>query len=150
MTDDRSTSVFSTDASIYGKKITSVPKPERNVGIDTAGTFYDNLIYEGENSQLDITKLQSFLQISQSRETMYQLLDTMAEDPTIAAVLETYAEDATETNDDGRIVWCTSNDINIAKYITYLLDTMNVDKNSYRWVYSLCKYGDLYIRLDRQ
>lgn len=50
MTDDRSTSVFSTDASIYGKEITSVPKPERNVGIDTAGTFYDNLIYEGENS----------------------------------------------------------------------------------------------------
>ncbi len=50
MNDDRSTSVFSTDASIYGKKITSVPKPERNVGIDTAGTFYDNLIYEGENS----------------------------------------------------------------------------------------------------
>ena len=81
---------------------------------------------------------------------MYQLLDTMAEDPTIAAVLETYAEDATETNDDGRIVWCTSNDINIAKYITYLLDTMNVDKNSYRWVYSLCKYGDLYLRLYRQ
>ena len=150
MNDDRSTSVFNADASIYGKKITSVPKPERNVGIDTAGTFYDNLIYEGENSQLDITKLQSFLQISQSRETMYQLLDTMAEDPTIAAVLETYAEDATETNDDGRIVWCTSNDINIAKYITYLLDTMNVDKNSYRWVYSLCKYGDLYLRLYRQ
>ena len=132
MNDDRSTSVFNADASIYGKKITSVPKPEGNVGIHTAGTFYDNLIYEGENSQLDITKLQSFLQISQSRETMYQLLDTMAEDPTIAAVLETYAEDATETNDDGRIVWCTSNDINIAKYITYLLDTMNVDKNSYK------------------
>ena len=44
MTDDRSTSVFNADASIYGKKITSVPKPERNVGIDTAGTFYDNLI----------------------------------------------------------------------------------------------------------
>ena len=27
---------------------------------------------------------------------------------------------------------------------------MNIDKNIYRWVYSLCKYGDIYLRLYRE
>ena len=31
-----------------------------------------------------------------------------------------------------------------------MLDTINVDKHIYSWVYSLCKYGDLYLRLYRQ
>ena len=74
----------------------------------------------------------------------------MAEDSIISAVLETYAEDATERNEDGRIVWCESDNPDIVKYITYLLDTMNVDKHSYKWVHSLCKYGDLYLRLFRE
>jgi hypothetical protein len=30
----------------------------------------------------------------------------MCEDSKISAVLETYAEDATDYNDEGRIVWC--------------------------------------------
>jgi hypothetical protein len=71
----------------------------------------------------------------------------MSEDPTISAALEIYAEDSTETNDEGRVVWCESDDAEIVKFVTFLLDTMNVDKNIYRWVYSLCKYGDLYLRL---
>ena len=78
------------------------------------------------------------------------MLDTMCQDSTISAVLETYAEDATEYNDQGQIVWVESSDPNVQKYVTYLLDTMNVDKNIYKWVYSLCKYGDIYFRLYRE
>src|SRR5574344_1267370 len=74
----------------------------------------------------------------------------MGEDVTVAAVLETYAEDATEYNDQGQIVWAESNDANIAKFVSFLLDSMNVDKNIYKWVYSLCKYGDIYWRLYRE
>ena len=66
----------------------------------------------------------------------------MARDSTIAAVLETYAEDATETNEQGDVVWCEASDDKILKYITFLLDTLNVNKHIYSWVYSLCKYGD--------
>lgn len=143
-------SAFLDDPKIYGVATNAIPKPERNVGIDTYHAFYDNIITAGESGQLDIDKLQSFLQISQSREQIYQLLDTMSEDPIVSAVLETYAEDATEHNEEGRIVWCESNQPEITKYISYLLDTMNVDKYSYKWVHSLCKYGDLYIRLYRE
>ncbi|MBO7697212.1 MAG: hypothetical protein J6Y28_04290 [Acholeplasmatales bacterium] len=74
----------------------------------------------------------------------------MSEDPTISAALEIYAEDTTEANEFGRIVWCESENPDIVKFVTYLLDTMNVEKNIYRWVYSLCKYGDLYLRLFRE
>ena len=38
----------------------------------------------------------------------------------------------------------------ISKFVNYLLNVMNVDKNIYGWVYSLLKYGDLYLRLFRE
>lgn len=127
----------------------AVPKPEKNVGADTKGVFYDNLILAGQNSRLNISAIEAFSTISQQRDTVYALLDTMSEDSKVAAVLETYAEDTTETNEFGKIVWCSSDDEDIQKYVTFLLDTLNIDKNIYKWAYSLCKYGDLYLRLYR-
>lgn len=135
---------------IYGSPTRAVPKPEKNIGIDTHGDFLQAMIDAGTSSQLDISKLESFLNVSQNRNEIYNMLDSMAEDATIAAVLEIYASEATEYNDDGRIMWAESDNSEITKYITFLLDTMNVDKNIYKWVYSLCKYGDVYLRLYRE
>ena len=142
-------SAFVQDDELYGKKLNPVAPPQRNIGIDLDADFLYQLAGEGGSSHVDIAKIDAFSQVSQNREVIYQLLDTMAQDPTIASVLEVYAEDATETNDDGRIVWVESDDSDCAKYITYLLDTMGVDKYIYKWTYSLCKYGDLYLRLYR-
>ena len=142
-------SAFVQDDELYGKKLNPTPPPQRNIGIDLDAQFLNQLAGEGVSSHVDIAKIDAFSQVSQNREVIYQLLDTMAQDPTIASVLEVYAEDATETNDDGRIVWVESDDSDCAKYITYLLDTMGVDKYIYKWTYSLCKYGDLYLRLYR-
>ena len=77
-------------------------------------------------------------------------MDMMCEDPTVASAIELYAEDATEYNQAGQIVWCESNDGDVAKYVQYLLDSMNIDKNAYSHMTSLIKYGDLYLRLYRQ
>jgi hypothetical protein len=74
----------------------------------------------------------------------------MCQDAKVAAVLETYAEDATDSNDEGRIVWCEAADPQIQHYVTFLLDSLNIDKHIYKWVYSLCKYGDVYLRLYRE
>ena len=141
---------YSDGSDIYGKKIKSVPRPEKNIGIDTKNLFIDNIINAGISSHIDIAKIESFTKISNNRETIMELLDTMSEDSTIASALEIYAEDATERNAENKIVWCTSNDPKIVDYVTYLLDTMNVDKNIYKWVYCLCKYGDVYLRLYRE
>lgn len=135
---------------VYNRPTTAVPKPPQSVGIDTTGKFLDNIINAGTSGKLDISELESFTQISQSRNQIYNLLDSMCQDTTVSAILETYAEDATEYNEDGRIVWVESSDKDCLSYISFLLDTLNIDKHIYSWASSLCKYGDLYIRLYRQ
>lgn len=142
--------VYSDPTQYKGDILVSKPASTKTIDIDTNKDFYSNIIAAGQSSRLDISKIESFTQVSNNRETIMELLDTMAEDPTIAAALEIYAEDATEPNDAGDIVWCVSDDSDVMSYVTYLLDTMNINKNIYKWVYSLCKYGDVYLRLYRE
>lgn len=132
-----------------GQKIKPIPKPEKNIGIDVSDEFWEAMMAAADANKIDISAINSFSQLSQNRETLYQVLDTMAEDPLMAAALEVYTEDATETNDAGDIVWVESSDAKIGKYITFLLDSLNVNKNMYNWMYSFIKYGDIYLRLYR-
>lgn len=132
-----------------GQKINPVTKPETNIGLDISDEFWEAMMNAGDANAIDIGAINSFSQLSQNRETLYQVLDTMAEDPVIAAALETYAEDATEANEQGDIVWAESSDATVGKYVTFLLDSLNVNKNIYQWVYSFIKYGDIYLRLYR-
>ena len=143
-------SVFQNSDDVYNKKINTIPKPEKEIGIDNDKTLIDNIINAGLSNSIDISSINSFSQTAQTRDSVYQLIDTMCQDPTIAAVLETYSEDATEYNDKGNIVWVESSDADAVKFITYLLNSLNVDKNIYKWVNSLCKYGDLYLKLYRE
>ena len=138
------------DDDLYGKRTKTVVAPERKKDIDLDKTLYDNIIQGAINSTLDITSLNSLNQTAENRNQMYNIFDSMCEDGTISAVVETYAEDATERNDNGDIVWVESDDDEIAKCVKYYLDTLNVNKNIYLWVYSLCKYGDVYLRLYRE
>lgn len=144
-----SSSLYDSDNPEMGKQLKATPKPAKNIGMDLNNEFYSNIINGVKASSIDIAKIQSFTQASQTRETIYQLLDTMAEDSSIAAILETYAEDATEADDRGNVVWVESDNDDIVKYITYLLNSIQINKHIYKWVYSLCKYGDIYIRLYR-
>lgn len=144
-----SSSLYDSDNPEMGKQLKATPKPVKNIGMDLNNEFYSNIINGVKASNIDIAKIQSFTQASQTRETIYQLLDTMAEDSSIAAILETYAEDATEADDRGNVVWVESDNDDIVKYITYLLNSIQINKHIYKWVYSLCKYGDIYIRLYR-
>ena len=117
-----------------GQKINPVTKPETNIGLDISDEFWEAMMNAGDANAIDIGAINSFSQLSQNRETLYQVLDTMAEDPVIAAALETYAEDATEANEQGDIVWAESSDATVGKYVTFLLDSLNVNKNIYQWV----------------
>ena len=64
--------------------------------IDVKKTLVDNIIEAGLSSQLDIAKLENFTSISNSRDQIYQLIDTMAQDAAVAAILKTYAENVRE------------------------------------------------------
>lgn len=144
-------SVFSTPRDIYNKQIKNEPVPGPQIGIDTDSAFFSNIVDSSISSTLDVSAFDNFLNTSRSRDQVYSLLDTMCEDSMIAAVLKTYAEDATERNENnGRIMWVDSSDPEVARHVTYLLDAIKVDKNIYGWTHSLCKYGDLYLRLYRK
>lgn len=118
--------------------------------IDVKKILIDNIIEAGLSSQLDITKLENFTSISNSRDQIYQLIDTMAQDAAVAAILKTYAENVCEPADNGHVIWCESDDPRISKFVNYMLNVMNADKNMYGWAYSICKYGDIYLRLFRE
>jgi len=133
-----------------GTKVKAVAKPKPEIGTDTEENFLTTIIKSAVNSNIDISKLEGFSTATQSREQIYRLIDTMSEDPILASYLKVIASDAVETNDSGQIVWCESDDAKCAKYVTYLLDAINVDKNAYRWMHSLIKYGDLYLRMYRE
>ena len=117
--------------------------------IDVKKTLVDNIIEAGLSSRLDIAKLENFTSISNSRDQIYQLIDTMAQDSSVSAILKTYAENVCEPADNGHIIWCESSDPNISKFVNYMLNTMNADKYMYSWAYSLVKYGDVYLKLFR-
>ena len=150
-------SAFVDDVSFYNKELEPTPVAEKQIGVDTHNEIIDKIAdgaVEGIASTVDLSSISSLSNTAQTRDQIYTLIDTMAQDPTVSAALEIYAEDCTQYNDDGKIMWATSDDARqgkeIAGHINYLLDVMNVDKNIYSWAYSLVKYGDLYLRLFRE
>ena len=118
--------------------------------IDTTKSLVDNIIEAGLSHTLDTSAIESFTSISNARDQIYQLIDTMCADSAVSSIVRTYAEDVCELADNGHIVWCESADPQIAKFVNYLLNVMNVDKKIFGWVYSLIKYGDIYLRLYRE
>lgn len=118
--------------------------------IDVKKTLVDNIIEAGLASKLDIAAIENFTSISNSRDQIYQMIDTMSQDSSVAAILRTYTEDVCEPADNGHVIWCEANDPNISKFVNYLLNTMNADKNMFSWTYALLKYGDVYLRLFRE
>lgn len=142
-------SAFVQDDELYGKKITSSLPPERKKDVDLDKTLYQNIIGAADASSLDLTAFNSLTNTANNRNELYNMIDSMCDDGTISAVVETYAEDSTERNDHGNIVWAESDDKEIVQYVTFLLDSMNINKNIFKWVFALCKYGDVYLRLYR-
>lgn len=131
------------------KIIPTIPEaPE--TGIDTNKTIINNIIDGAQVGGIDVSSIDALSNSAQNRETVYELLDSMAQDDVISAVLETYADDAIQTNDKGQTIWVESSDSNILNYTNWLLASLNVDKHLYEWAYCLVTYGDCYIRLYRK
>lgn len=135
---------------MVGKKIQPAMKPAPEVGMDTDDSLVTSLLHGAQNDVVDLSALQSFSSVASTREQSYQIIDTMSQDSIVSSILETYAEDMTQANESGKIVWVDSKNPEVARYVDYLLDSMQVDKNIYDWAYCLLKYGDVYLRLYRQ
>ena len=104
--------------------------------IDVKKTLADNIIEAGLSSQLDIAKLENFTNISNSRDQIYQLIDTMAQDSSVSAILKTYAENVCEPADNGHVIWAESDDPNISKFVNYMLNTV-IDEKTLELTYKI-------------
>ena len=136
--------------SLEGTLIKAVPREKENIGIDTENSIAEKIYDEAINSTLDISAFENFLNVSQNREVIYRIIDTMEQDPKVSSIIEDYAEDATETNSEGHVMWVESEDEKCRQWVEGILDSVNIDKHAFGWMYSLLKYGDLYLHLIRQ
>ena len=111
----------------YGDRTKPVPKPEVEFGIDTSNQIiYD--INTVKSERIDTATINSFTQVSQRRDELYNLIDSMCEDTRLSAALEIYVEDVTEKAPSGKIIWAESNNSDIQAYVNFLLDSLNIDK----------------------
>lgn len=143
-------SVFVQDDVIYSKKINPIAPENKSEDVGVSNVLYDNIVEVGTSSQFDLSSINSLTQEANTRNEMYNIYDTMCEDGQIGAVVKTYAQDTTQPNDDGNIIWATSSDAKINYLVNYYIDSLNINKDVYKWVYSLYKYGDVYVRLYRE
>lgn len=72
--------------------------------IDTNKVLIDNIIEAGLQSKLDISTIDKFTSISNARDQVYQLIDTMCNDSAVSAIVRTYTDDVCEVADNGHIV----------------------------------------------
>ena len=72
--------------------------------IDTNKVLIDNIIEAGLQSKLDISAIDRFTSISNARDQVYQLIDTMCNDSAVSAIVRTYTDDVCKMADNGHIV----------------------------------------------
>lgn len=104
----------------------------------------------GGGSILDGEAIAKFRTLSSDRGEKYSAYENMLSDATIAAAIEMYADDATQyDNRTGKVIWAESEDSDIANAANRLIDVLQLNEKAWRHIYSLCTYGDLYLRLYR-
>ena len=110
----------------------------------------DEIVENLDGSDLrSLSQLQQFRTITEDRVSQYDAYDEMATDSVIAAALEMYADDATQTDEKGRVIWVESEIPEIAKAGNRLLDIFEIPERAWKHIYQACKYGDYYLKLYR-
>lgn len=105
----------------------------------------------GGGSLLDANAINSFRTLSSNRKERYLAYENMLTDATIAAAMEMYADDATQYDPKtGKVIWVESEDPDIAKAANRLLEVLQINEKAWKHCYSLCVFGDLYLRLYRE
>lgn len=95
----------------------------------------------------DMGAFMKLREISDEREQQYRIYDSMTGDIIISSALEMYADDASQYDTEGRLIWCESEDEDLMGWVNNLLDTLDIPKKLWSIYYNLAEYGDVYIRL---
>lgn len=92
-----------------------------------------------------LQNLHEFRELSGNRAQKYDAFDEMEKDSVIAAALKMYADDATQYNLDGDVIWVESDNPDIAAFGNRLIKVLRLNENAWTHIYNLVKYGDIYL-----
>lgn len=110
----------------------------------------DDIVTQIDESEIQqVGQFNQFRQLANDRTTLYDAYDEMKTDSVIAAALEMYADDATTTDEQGRVIWAESEDENIAKAANRLIDIFELPERAWKHIYQACLYGDYYLKVYR-
>lgn len=120
---------------------------------DNEDNLYYNLdkindtLNDSNNELLNMNEINKFRLLKSDRSERYNSFDLMGQDSRVASILNMYADDCTQYNQSSKIIWAESSDANCADFVNRLIDNLQLNKHVWTHLYSLCKYGDLYLEL---
>ena len=96
---------------------------------------------------INVESLNNFRLLKGERSEKFNSFDIMSQDSRIASILNMYSDDCTQYNQSSQVIWAESSDPNCEAFANRLIDNLQLNKNAWSHIYSLCKYGDLYLEL---
>lgn len=132
-------------------KIRTVPRPdpESNMSFTNKQTSLPEFLRDNDkvdsSSLLNLNDLDEFRYLSKDREQLYKTFDLMMEDSIITAVVEMYADECCQYNEDGKIIWAESDDPEVSAYVNGLLEKLRIEENVWDHIYQLVYLGDVYL-----
>ena len=104
----------------------------------------------GSGSLVDVEAVSRFRTLSSDRKERYYEFENLLKDATISAAIEMYADDSTQYDyKTGKVIWAESDDKDIEKAANRLIDVLELNEKAWTYIYALCTYGDVYLRLYR-
>lgn len=129
--------------------IRTLPRPdiEDRIPVAKSGETLPELMNNEINmtSILSMGQLDTFRTLSRDRENLYKSFDEMMQDSVVSTVIEIYADEACQYNEDGKIIWAESDDKDVSKYVNDLLEKLRIEDNCWDHIYQLVYLGDLYL-----
>tara|TARA_R100001443_G_scaffold112711_1_gene126602 strand:+ start:5406 stop:7268 length:1863 start_codon:yes stop_codon:yes gene_type:complete len=120
-------------------RVQSNTKLETNRLIDRFSKIYQSQNY-GYNQQANFHTM---------RLQLYTDYEVMDEDSIISSALDIYADESTLKNEYGNVLTIKTENDKVQKVLNNLFyDVLNIEFNAWPWIRNMCKYGDLYLKLD--
>ena len=130
---------------LNGIRVRGDPQKSGDIGVEVDNDIATTLLEDSDVEQQILSTINKFRELSSNRNEQYDAFDEMEKDSIISAAIRMYADDATQYNLDGNVIWAESDEPNISDFANRLIDVLKLNENAWFHIYNLVKYGDLYL-----